>query len=250
MNPPPSGGGYCVCWVSLNAATRVSRLVDHTCTVVSLTAEVASRVPSGLNAMLLILLAKPVVTCPVIRWVATFHSSTASPGVLAGATASVFPSGLNASAARPLTGSSPASFRAGMLYSATTKWPGTAVLSASVFPSGLNARAIELLETPPRVAPRVSHSAMVPSLLALASVAPSGLNAMCSTGYRWPANAASSRGVLRVLRTSHSRTEPSKPDAASCVLLGLNATDDMLSALGAFAVAVTRRLARLHSLTA
>jgi len=221
--------------------------VDHTCTVVLLTAEVASRVPSGLNATLLILLVKPVVTWPVIRRVATFHSSTASPGVLAGATASVFPSGLNASAARPLTGSSPASFRAGMLYRAMTKWPGTAVLSASVFPSGLNARAAALLATPPRVAPRVSHSAMVPSLLALASLALSGLNAMCSTGYRWPANVPSATGVLRA---SHSRTVPSKPDAASCVPLGLNATDDTFSRPGAFAVAVTRWLARLHSLTA
>jgi len=111
------------------------------------------------------------------------------------------------------------------------------VLSASILPFGLKAREIAALATPPRVVPRVSHSVMVPSLLALASLAPSGLNAMCWTGYRWPANPPNSTGVLR---TSHSRTEPSKPDAASCMPLGLNATDDTPSAPGAFAVAVTR----------
>src|SRR6185437_16239605 len=173
--PPPSCGGYGVSWVSLNAATRVSRAADHTCMVVSCTPETASRLPSGLYVMLLTLVVRPVVNCPVILWVVTLHSSTGSPGRLADATASVFPSGLNARAAMPATGSCATSFCAGMLYRAMTGWPALLVLAASALPSGLNESAIVLLAAPPRSMPRAAHSPIVPSSLALASVAPSGL---------------------------------------------------------------------------
>ncbi len=82
-----------------------------------------------------------------------------------------------------------------MLYRAIAGPLAVAVLIASVVPSGENTAAIEVLVMPPRVVPWVSHSAMVPSLLALASVLPSGAKAICCAAKRWPANVSS--GAVR-----------------------------------------------------
>src|SRR3954454_11560679 len=184
--PPPNCGGYCVWSMTLNVLTLVQPGTDHTCMVVSCTAEMASRVPSGLNAMLLIRVAMPVCIVAVSFRVAGSHSWTESP-VPVDATASVLPSGANASAAMPLTGITPASVRAGMRYTATPGPMAVVVLTASVVPSGENAAVSAPLAWPSIVAPWVSHSPMVPSSLALASVLPFGANVMCGTENRWPA---------------------------------------------------------------
>ena len=98
----------------------------------------------------------------------------------------------------PPTGSTPASFRAGMLYRAMTKWPAHGGADRQRLPVRAERERVRALATPPRIAPGCPTASMVPSSLALASVAPSGLNAMCSTGYRWPEKFPSSTGVLAV----------------------------------------------------
>ena len=66
-----------------------------------------------------------------------------------------------------------------------------------------------------------SHSWTVPSLLAAATVAPSGLNATASTGLRSELIGAP---ISCWVATSHSRTFPSSPPVARVAPSGLNAT--------------------------
>ena len=66
------------------------------------------------------------------------------------------------------------------------------------------------------------HSWTVPSLLAAATVVPSGLNATASTGLRSELIGAP---ISCWVAASHSRTFPSSPPVARVVPSGLNATE-------------------------